>query len=157
MKLNNDGIELLHKFEGLKLEAYECQASLRLPEEKKFWTIGYGNTRYEDGSLVKKGDKITKKRAQDLFTNIANDFAIKVSKKLTKFLNENQFSALVSFAYNVGISAFSKSTLLKLVNEDPTNPEIRNQFMRWNKAGGKPSTGLTNRRNAEADLFFKNI
>lgn len=156
MKLNNDGIELLHKFEGLKLEAYECQASLRLPAEKKFWTIGYGNTRYEDGSLVKKGDTITKKRAQDLFTNIANDFAKKVSKKLTKFLNENQFSALVSFAYNVGISAFSKSTLLKLVNEDPTNPEIRNQFMRWNKVNNQIIPGLTRRRQAEAELYFKN-
>lgn len=157
MKLNNDGIDLLHKFEGLKLEAYECPASLKLITEKKFWTIGYGNTRYEDGSLVKKSDKITEKRAQELFTNIANDFAKKVSKKLTKFLNENQFSALVSFSYNIGMGNFSKSTLLELVNEDSSNLEIRNQFMTWNKIGGKPSSGLTNRRKAEADLYFKNI
>lgn len=157
MKLNNDGIELLHKFEGLKLEAYECPASLKLPEEKKFWTIGYGNTRYEDGSLVKKGDKITKERAESLFTFITEDFSKNVIKRLKKFLNENQFSALVSFAYNVGIGNFSISTLLKLVNEDPSNLEIRNQFMRWNKIGGTPSNGLTNRRKAEADLYFKNI
>lgn len=157
MKLNNKGIEILHKFEGLMLEAYECPASLKLPPEEKFWTIGYANTRYEDGSLVKQGDKITKKRAEELFTNIVNDFAKNVTKKLTKTLNENQFSALVSFAYNVGISAFNNSTLLKIVNEDPNNPEIRNQYIRWNKIGGKPSNVLTNRRNEEADLYFKNI
>jgi lysozyme len=157
MKINNDGIKILHKFEGLKLEAYECPASLKLAEEKKTWTIGYGNTRYEDGSLVKKGDKITKKRAKQLFTAIVDNFSKNVTKRLKVILNENQFSALVSFAYNVGIGNFTRSTLLKLVNENPNDSEIRNQFMRWNKVGGKPSNGLTNRRKEEADLYYKNI
>jgi lysozyme len=155
MKLNKEGIDLLHKYEGLKLESYECPASLRLVEEKKFWTIGYGNTRYEDGSLVKEGDKISKDRAEMLFTNIVNDFASKVNKRLTKKLNENQFSALVSFAYNVGIGNFASSTLLGLVNQNPNDPEIRTQFMRWNKASGKPLKGLTLRRESEANLYFK--
>jgi lysozyme len=148
MKLNRDGIKLMHDFEGLRLEAYLCPA--KLP------TIGYGNTFYEDGSRVKMGEKITKTRADELFTNVVNKtFAEPLKKLLKKPLNENQFSALVCFAYNVGMGNLSKSTLLRMVNVNPNDDAIREQFMRWNKAGGKEMAGLTRRRKAEADLYFK--
>ena len=150
MKLNKKGIEMMHKYEGLKLTAYLCPA--------KVWTIGYGNTFYEDGSKVKQGDKITKERAEQLFFNITNkNFAEPLLKLLKVELNENQFSALVCFAYNVGTGALAKSTLLRKVNINPNDLTIRNEFMRWNKAGGKVLRGLTLRRESEANLYFKNI
>ena len=151
MKLNKKGIEMMHKYEGLRLTAYLCPA--------KVWTIGYGNTFYEDGSRVKQGDKITKERAYELFVTITNmSFVDPIKKRLLKVeLNENQFSALVCFAYNVGTGALAKSTLLKKVNINPNDLTIRNEFLKWNKAGGKVLNGLTKRRESEANLYFKNI
>jgi lysozyme len=148
MIVTNDAIKLLHKYEGLVLDAYLCPA--------KVPTIGYGNTFYEDGSKVKIGDKITKERAIELFENILeNNFASQVKRLIKSRVTNNQFSALVSFAYNVGIGNLKRSTLLKLVNSNPNDPAIRNQFMRWNRAGGKVLLGLTRRRESEADLYFK--
>jgi lysozyme len=146
MKINQKGIDLLHEFEGCRLESYLCPA--------KAWTIGWGNTRYEDGSSVKKGDVITRERADELFLKILEIFENGVSKRVKLPINENQFSALVCFSYNVGLGNFGNSTLLKLINEDPGNPEIRNQFMRWSRANGQVLNGLTRRRKAEADLYF---
>ena len=148
MKLNRDGIALMHLYEGLRLEAYMCPAGV--------WTIGYGNTFYENGTRVKKGDVITKERAEELFENIVKiKFELPMSRLIDVDLNDNQYSALVSFTYNIGIGNFSKSTLLKMVNKNPNNPFIREQFLRWNKAGGKPLLGLTRRRTSEANLYFK--
>jgi lysozyme len=148
MKLNKKGIEMMHKYEGLKLTAYLCPA--------KVWTIGYGNTFYEDGTKVKAGDKITKERADQLFINITNkNFAEPLLKLIKVKLNENQFSALVCFAYNVGTGALAKSTLLKKVNINPNDLTIRNEFLKWNKAGGKVLNGLTKRRESEANLYFE--
>jgi lysozyme len=148
MIVTNDAIKLLHKYEGLVLDAYLCPA--------KVPTIGYGNTFYEDGSKVKMGDKITKERAIELFENILeNNFASQVKRLIKSRVTNNQFSALVSFAYNVGIGNLKRSTLLKLVNSNPNDPAIRQQFMRWNRAGGKVLLGLTRRRESEANLYFK--
>jgi lysozyme len=69
-------------------------------------------------------------------------------------LSDNQFSALVSFAFNLGAGALSKSTLLKKVNANPEDESIRAEFAKWDKAGGKQLRGLTRRRKAEADLYF---
>lgn len=147
MKLNEKGIALMHQFEGLKLEAYLCPA--------KVWTIGYGNTYYEDGTKVKQGDKITKERAEQLFTNITEEKFCKPLRTLIKSkVNDNQFSALVCFAYNLGTGAISKSTLLKKVNVNPNDITISAEFMKWNKAGGKVLNGLTRRREAESKLYF---
>jgi len=148
MIVTNDALKLLHKYEGLVLDAYLCPA--------KVPTIGYGNTFYEDGSKVKMGDKITKERAIELFENILeNNFASQVKRLIKSRVTNNQFSALVSFAYNVGVGNLKRSTLLKLVNSNPNDPAIRQQFMRWNRAGGKVLLGLTRRRESEADLYFK--
>jgi len=154
MKLNQAGIKLMHDFEGCKLTAYECPASLMLPKERKFYTIGYGNTYYEDGKPVKLGDTITQERANELFNMIAEDFAKRVRTLLRVTLNENQFSALVSFAYNAGVANLNKSTLLRKVNANPIDPTIDAEFLKWNKANGQVLAGLTRRRTAESKLYF---
>jgi lysozyme len=146
MKVNKLGIEMMHHFEGCKLEAYQCSA--------KVWTIGWGNTFYENGTPVKQGDKITQDQANELFEFVVNKFSVGVEKLLTKKVNENQFSALVCFAYNVGTGNLGKSTLLKKVNANPNDATIANEFLRWNKAGGKELLGLTRRRTAESKLYF---
>lgn len=147
MKLNEAGKTLIKSFEGLKLTAYKCSANKD--------TIGYGNTFYEDGTPVKPGDKITKERAESLFELIASEFEAKVRPLIKVNLTENQYSALVSFAYNAGVGNLQKSTLLRKVNIWPNDPSIRMEFMKWNRAGGVSLNGLTRRRQAEADLYFK--
>lgn len=149
MKLNQKGIDLMHEFEGLSLTAYLCPA--------KVPTIGYGNTYYESGRKVQMGDVITQERAKILFAYIVDSFAVQVRQALKVTLNENQFSALVCFAYNVGIANLRSSTLLKKVNEKPTDTNIQAEFLRWNKAGGKVLNGLTRRREHEAHLYYTPI
>ena len=146
MKLNKLGIDLMHHFEGCRLEAYQCSA--------KVWTIGWGNTFYENGTPVRQGDKISQERANSLFVFVANKFAGEIKKLIKTNLTENQFSALVCFAYNVGTGNLGKSTLLKKVNANPNDATIANEFLRWNKAGGKELLGLTRRRTAESKLYF---
>ena len=147
MILDNKGYLLITKHEGLKLKPYLCPA--------KIPTIGYGNTYYPDGKRVTLLDKdITKQQAFDMFKEIANRFAKRVDALVTSNINQNQFNALVSFAYNVGTGNFSSSTLLKKVNVNPDDLTLKAEFLRWNKAGGKVLNGLTNRRNEEADLYF---
>lgn len=147
MNLNEAGKSLIKSFEGCRLKSYQCSAG--------HWTIGFGNTFYPDGTKVKPGDKITQERANELFEIIAKDFADKVAPLVKSQVNENQFAALTSFAYNAGIGNLMKSTLLKKVNANPSDETIRAEFMKWDKAGGKKLAGLTRRRKAEADLYFK--
>jgi lysozyme len=147
MKLNEKGTVLLHHFEGLKLKAYKCPADV--------WTIGYGNTFYEDGSKVKQGDEVTKERANQLFDSVAFSFANQITGSIKAILNDNQFSSLVSFAYNVGVTNFKKSTLLKKINIDKNDPTIFAEFLRWDNAAGKVLAGLKLRREAEAKLYFE--
>jgi lysozyme len=147
MILDNKGYLLITNHEGLRLKPYLCSA--------KIPTIGYGNTYYPDGKRVTLLDKdITKQQAFDMFKEVANRFAKRVDTLVTSNLNQNQFNALVSFAYNVGTGNFSSSTLLKKVNKNPDDLTIKDEFLRWNKAGGKVLNGLTNRRNEEAILYF---
>jgi lysozyme len=136
----------MHEFEDCRLEAYLCPANK--------WTIGYGNTYYEDGKPVKLGDTITQERADELFNMISEDFAKRVRTLLKTVLNENQFSALVSFAYNCGVANLNKSTLLRKVNANPNDPSIKNEFLKWDKANKQPLAGLTRRRQAESKLYF---
>lgn len=147
MKLNKAGADLIKEFEGCKLKAYRCSA-LR-------WTIGYGNTFFEDGTPVVAGNAITQQKAEQLFEIIANEFSAKVAKLVTSKVSENQFGSLVSFAYNCGVVNLQKSTLLKKVNANHNDPSIMAEFLKWNKAGGKVLAGLTRRREAEANLYFK--
>ena len=146
MKINNAGLDLIKRFEGLKLKPYLCSA--------KVPTIGYGNTFYPNKTKVKMTDApITKEYAEEIFSVLVEEFAQGVRKLLTIQISENQFNALVSFAYNVGVGNLQKSTLLKLVNINPNDGNIAKEFLKWNKAGGKVLKGLTNRRIAESQLY----
>ncbi len=147
MKLNNNGYLLICEFEGLSLKPYLCPA--------KIPTIGYGNTYYSNGKRVTLLDKeINKQQAFEMFKVIADRFASKVSKLVTSPLNQNQFNACVSLAYNVGMGNFQSSTLLKLVNKNHNDILIGLEFKKWNKVNKKEVAGLTRRRNYEADIYF---
>jgi lysozyme len=147
MKLDKKGYDLIKEFEGLKLKPYLCSANVP--------TIGYGSTYYENGNKVKMTDApITKQRAETLFQIVADDFAKRVVPLVTKPITQNQFNALVSFAFNVGVQALRNSTLLRLLNINPNDANIEKQFLRWNKAGGVEVQGLTNRRIKESALYF---
>ena len=143
MKPSQNCINLIKRFEGCRLKAYKCPAGL--------WTIGYGNTQWQDGQSVKEGQEISLYKAESLLTFYVEKFASQVKVKV----NQNQFDALVSFAYNVGVGAFNRSTLKKMVIENPGNALIRAELMKWIAKGSAYEKGLTNRRKAEADLYFK--
>lgn len=145
----NKGTSIIRKFEGLKLQAYLCPANV--------WTIGYGSTFYENGSKVQPGDKITIDRADRLLLEMVKRFEISVKGIVRSQINENQLGALTSFAFNVGVGALNKSTLLQKVNANPNDPTIRNEFMRWTRANGKVLKGLVTRREAEANLYFQSV
>ncbi len=146
-KISNKGLELIKEFEGFSSVAYLCPA--------KIPTIGYGNTFWEDGRKVRLGEQISKTKALELLEFVANrDFANKIFPLIKVEVSQNQFDAMVSLAYNIGVGAFSNSTLLKKVNaKDFTG--AGNEFLKWDKAGGKPLLGLTRRRQREKELFLR--
>jgi len=147
MKLNTAGYRLICRFEGFSSKPY--LDSIKVP------TIGYGNTFYSNGKRVSLLDQpITELEAFEMFKTIADKFAAKVSKLVTAPLDQGQFNALVSLTYNIGPANFEKSTLLRKVNFNHFDPSIREEFMKWNKAGGNVLKGLTIRRKAEADIYF---
>jgi lysozyme len=140
------GLNLIKKYEGLRLSAYLCPASVV--------TIGYGSTRYPNGKKVILGEKLSgEKEATQLLLSTLDPYEAAVNKHLPN-INQCQFDALVSFAYNLGTGALIKSTLLKKAKINPNDPSILDEFLRWNKAAGKVLAGLTNRRREEANLYF---
>lgn len=148
MRTNKRGLELIKEFEGLRLKPYLCSADVP--------TVGYGSTFYENGNKVSLYDKpISRARAEQLLINTITHFEKQLYPILSGLmLNDNQFSALVSFTFNVGVANFKKSTLLKIIKENPNDKDITEQFLRWNKANKKELPGLTRRRQAEAKLYF---
>lgn len=138
-------LKLIREFEGCRLEAYKCPAGV--------WTIGYGWTRPVDGVRIHAGMKIAQETSERLLRVGADDYGRDVSRVVSAPVNQNQFDALVDFAYNLGVSALSGSTLLRKLNSgDYTGAAA--EFPRWNKANGKPLPGLTRRREAERCLFL---
>ena len=138
--LNRAGIDLVKQFEGLRLKAYKCPAGV--------WTIGYGHT----GKDVEKGMVITEAQAEALLVSDLSKFADGVRRRVKVRLNSNQFSALVSLAFNIGLGAFGKSTLLRKLNAG-WYPAVPNEIRRWDIVGGKRMRGLTRRRDAEVALW----
>ena len=148
-KASKEALQLIKKFEGFCAQPYMCPASVP--------TIGYGATFYEDGKKVQMDDpSITEQRATQLLQNVLKTFEKHVDSYTRDDITQYQFDALVCFSYNVGVGALKSSTLLKLTNTNPSNPLIKNEFLKWNKAAGKVLKGLTTRRQAEAELYFKN-
>lgn len=138
-----DGIDLIKEYEGLHLTPYLCPGGI--------WTIGWGHTR-----TVYKGMQITQNEAEILLRQDLQNVELAVMQAVTVPLNENQFSALVSFAFNVGLGNFQRSTLLKLLNRG-WYEQVPAQFMRWNRARGEVLGGLSRRRAAEARLWNKSV
>jgi lysozyme len=146
-KIGTKGLDLIKSFEGLKLKPYLCPA--------KVPTVGYGSTFYENDKKVKLTDpSITEQRASELLLDSLKGFERYVDSYCRDDINQNQFDALVSFCYNLGPANLKSSTLLKKANVNPNDPTIAQEFLRWNKAGGKALKGLTKRRQAESDLYF---
>lgn len=140
------GINLIISFEDLKLDAYDDGVGV--------WTIGYGTTVYPNGVRVKQGDKCTLGQAKEYFVHDLNRFEKAVNQSVKVSINQNQFDALVSLTYNIGETAFKKSTLLMLLNANKFT-EAADQFAVWNKGGGQVMKGLVRRRADERVLFLK--
>lgn len=141
MITSDKGLALIKRFEGFRAEAYKCPAGV--------WTIGYGHT-----YGVKEGDRVSEEYATELLRKDVASAEAAVNTYVNSVIGQSQFDALVSFVFNCGSGNFRNSTLLKVVNSTPRSfAEVRRQFMRWNKAGGKVLPGLTRRREAEADMY----
>ena len=147
-KTGKAGIDMIKSFEGFRGTPYKCPAGIP--------TIGYGATFYPNGKKVTMTDAaITEEQATDLLAHMLVSFEKYVDSYCVDTITQNQFDALVSFAYNLGPANLKASTLLKKVNANSSDESIRLEFLKWVKAGGKTLKGLVRRREAEADLYFK--
>ena len=148
MKTSTAGRLAITEREGLRLKAYPDPATGGEP-----WTIGVGHTSAAGTPNVRRGMTITAKEADDILSRDLSIFEKGVNDAVTVPLNQNEFDALVSLAFNIGVGAFRKSTLLKELNKG-NRFGAANQFLRWNKAAGKVMKGLTKRREAERAQFL---
>ena len=139
MKISQEGLALIKKFEGLELHAYKCAAGV--------WTIGYGHTKD-----VSEGMQITYTEAEQMLVEELAEYEKAVLDAVTISLDQCMFDALVSWTYNLGPTNLNSSTLLKVLNSGEY-ADVPAQLKRWNKAGGKVLDGLIRRREAEALLF----
>ena len=145
MAVSPFGVDLICNFEGKRLTAYDDGVGV--------WTIGFGTTKYPNGIRVKKGDTCTLDQAKAYMQNDLKSFEQTVNNTVKVPLNQNQFDAMVSLAYNIGTDAFSKSTLVKKLNGNDIRGAA-DQFDVWVNAGGKRMQGLVNRRAKEKALFL---
>jgi len=139
MKISLEGLALIKRFEGCRLEAYKCSANVL--------TIGYGHT-----GGVKETDTITQDEADKLLQEDVEQFEKYVDDNVTVELGQSQFDALVAWTFNLGVGNLRESTMLKKLNSEDY-ASVPSEMKRWNKAGGKTLDGLIRRRNAEALLF----
>ena len=140
MKTSQKGIDFIKRHEALRLNAYLDAVGV--------WTIGYGHT-----STAKKGMTITEAEAEKLLVDDLKTAEEEINSHNLP-LKQNQFDALVSFVFNVGVGNFRSSTLLKRLKANPNDPDIANQFKKWVYGNGKVLPGLVRRRNEEAKLYF---
>ncbi len=148
MKTSQKGIDLIKSFEGCKLSAYKCSAGVA--------TIGFGSTFYPNKTPVKMGDKLkNSQEAEELLKLTLFEFEKNVSALFYNvILTQNQFDALVSFAFNLGTGALAGSTLYKKIKINTKDKSITDEFNKWVNAGGVKLPGLIRRRKAEAELYF---
>lgn len=154
MQMSPHGLELLEQWEGFKLTVYKDSAGLP--------TIGVGHllTKSElssgkitiNGVPVKYGNGLTEQQVTDLLGQDVGPASAAVNGGVKVPLNQNQFDALVSFTFNVGVGAFNSSTLLKVLNQKQYD-QVPTQLLRWTRAGGQVVQGLVNRRNNEIKLW----
>lgn len=147
MKASQNCIDIIKQFEGFRSKPYLCPAGIP--------TIGYGSTRYANGFAVSLKDApITEQVAGDIMRATLTTYENAVSRYVTVPLNQNQFDALVDFAYNAGAQNLRTSTLLKKLNAGDA-VGAANEFGKWVNGGGKKLPGLVARREAERQLFLK--
>jgi len=146
MKMTEEGLALIRRFEGFRSAAYRCPAGV--------WTIGYGHTSQAGPPRVTAGMVISEAEARRILAADAEGFAKHVRAALTREISQPQFSALVSFAFNVGASAFLRSSVLKAVNAGRFD-EVPALLGRWVRADGRVLDGLVRRRAAEGELFAR--
>ena len=139
-RTNHEGLKLLTTFEGCRLDAYDDGVGV--------WTIGYGHTKGIHEVMT-----ITQAQAEQFLQEDLEIFESYVEDGIQVDVNEDQFSALVCFCFNVGAEGFGSSTLLRKLNAGDYQGAAE-QFPVWNKGGGKPMLGLTRRRLAEQAFFF---
>ncbi len=144
MKLTTEGLDLIKRFEGFRANAYRDPAGI--------WTIGYGHTSAAGAPEVAEGMEISRDEAARILARDVDNFAAGVRKLLTRELSDRQFSALVSFAYNVGLAGLQGSSVLKAANAGNV-AAVSRRLQLWVKAGGQVLPGLVKRRAAEAALF----
>lgn len=137
-------IEIIKAHEGLRLRAYRCPAGV--------WTIGWGHTSGVTEGMQISYDEAVELLRRDVATVWNRLQAMAAEAGIS--LNAYRMRALTSFIFNVGIGNFSRSTLWKRVRANPDDSRIRNEFMRWNKGGGKVLPGLVSRRMQESALYF---
>lgn len=146
MSVNNATIELIKEFEGCKLNAYKDAVGV--------WTIGYGTTSAAGVGIDPcPGMRITEEQAEFYLRSAIDRFADNIAKSITAPINDNEFGAFVSLAYNIGPGAFKKSSALREFNAG-NKKKAADAILLWNKAGGKVLKGLTRRREAERALFL---
>lgn len=146
MRINRAGLNLVKDFEGLELEAY--------PDAVGVWTIGYGTTAMAGvGIEPRKGMRITQAEAEHYLEKGLNKFGAQISPAITAPVNENEFAAFLSLAYNIGPTAFKRSSALKHFNAGQ-KAKAADAILLWNKAKGKVLKGLVRRRQAERELFL---
>lgn len=145
MQTSDKGIALIKEFEGCKLTAYQDSVGV--------WTIGYGWTQPVDGKPIRAGMTIKQETADRLLKTGLISYESDVSRLVKVGLTQGQFDALVSFTYNLGPRSLSTSTLLRKLNAGDY-AGAADEFVRWNKAGGKVLNGLSRRREAERALFL---
>ncbi|HGM6603166.1 TPA: lysozyme [Serratia marcescens] len=145
MKISDDGMALIKRFEGLRLQAYQDSVGV--------WTIGYGWTQPVAGRKVGAGMVINAATAERLLICGVAQFEQVVERLVAVTITQGQFDALVSFAYNLGLRALENSTLLRRLNAGDRQGAA-DQFGRWVNAGGVRLDGLVARRAAERALFL---
>ena len=145
MQTSDKGISLIKQFEGCKLTAYQDSVGV--------WTIGYGWTQPVDGKPIRAGMTIKQETAERLLKTGLVSYESDVSRLVKVGLTQGQFDAMVSFTYNLGARSLSTSTLLRKLNAGDY-AGAADEFLRWNKAGGKVLNGLSRRREAERALFL---
>lgn len=144
MKTSANGVALVKRFEGCKLGAYKCPAGV--------WTIGYGHTSAAGPPTVTPGLVVSQQAADEILRRDLEKFEKGVAELVKVPLTTGQNDALVSFAFNCGLGALAKSTLLKRVNAKEFH-RVPAEFMKWTKANGQELPGLVQRRRAETALW----
>lgn len=145
MNISRNGVELIQEFEGYSDVAYKDVVGI--------WTIGWGSL-FIEGKRVTMGMKVTKEQAEKQLLLDISRFEDIVRRFVKVELTQNQFDALVSFTYNLGEGNLSRSTLLKKLNLRDYKGAA-DEFLKWNRAGGKVVNGLVRRRSRERDLFLQ--